>query len=151
MTAAGVLLKKLYPRLFLVTYMAYLLHNCAMKMRANYPAVNELVARVKAVTIKNRSRRAFFTSIGQPPQPVITRWGSWLTTAFYYSRNLPEVRNILQGFHDGGVLVRRAQEAVKSPNLATQLVEIKEQYSALVDAIQKMEDSRCIFEKLIKK
>ena len=94
------------------------------------------------MTIKNRSRRAFFTSIGQPPQPVVTRWGSWLTAAFYYSRNLPEVRNILQGFHDGGVLVRRAQETVKAPNLATQLVEIEEQYSALLDAIQRMKDSR---------
>ena len=39
--------------------------------------------------------------------------------------------------------MRRAQEAVKAPNLATQLVEIEEQYSALVDAIQKMEDSHC--------
>ena len=64
---------------------------------------------------------SFFTSIGQPPQPVVTRWGNWFTAAFYYSRNLPEVRKILEGFHDG-VLVRRAQEAVKAPNLATQLV-----------------------------
>ena len=71
------------------------------------------------------------------------RANCWLTAAFYYSRNLSEVRNIQEGFHDGGVLVKRAQEAVKAPNLATQLVEIEEQYSALVDAIQKMEDSRC--------
>ena len=90
-----------------------------MKVRANYPAVDELVARVKAVTIKNRSRRVFFTSIGQPTQPVVTRWGSLLTAAFYYSRNLPEVRKILKGFHDDGVLVRRAHEAVKAPNIAT--------------------------------
>ena len=62
--------------------MAHLLHNCAMKVRDNYPAVDELVARVKAVTIKKRSRRAFFNSIGQPPQPVVTRWGSWLIAAF---------------------------------------------------------------------
>ena len=103
MTAAGVLLKKLYSRLFQVTCMGHLLHTCAMKVRANYPAVDELVAMVKAVTIKNRSRRAFFTSIGQPPQPVVTRWGSWLTAAFYYSRNLPEVRNIVSSC---GVLKR---------------------------------------------
>ena len=143
MTTAGVLLKKLYPRLFQVTCMAYLLHNCAMKVRANYPAVDELVARVKAVTVKNRSRRVFFISIGQSPQPVVTRWGSWLTAAFYYSRNLPEVRKILKGFHDGGVVVRRAQEAVKAPNLDTQLVEIEEQYIVLVETIQKIQDSRC--------
>ena len=121
--------------------MAHLLHNCAMKVRANYPAVDELVARVKAVIIKNRSRRVF--DFYSPTSTVVTRWGSWLTAAFYYSRNLSEVRKILEGFHDGGVLVRRAQEAVKAPNLASQLVEIEEQYSALVDTIQKMEDSRC--------
>ena len=39
--------------------------------------------------------------------------------------------------------MRRAQETVKAPNLATQLVEIEKQYSALVDAIQKMKNSRC--------
>ena len=35
MTAAGVLLKNLYPRIFQVTCMAYLLHNFAMKVRAD--------------------------------------------------------------------------------------------------------------------
>ena len=86
-----------------------------MKVRANYPAVDELVARVKAMTIKNMSKRVFFY-----PHLVVTRYGSWLTAAFYYTRSLPEVRKIPEGFHDDGVLVRRAQEAVKAPNLATQ-------------------------------
>ena len=77
--------------------------------------------------------------------------GSWLTAAFYYSRNLPEVRKILEGFHDGGVLVQCAQEAVKAHNLATQLVEIEKQYNALFDTIQKMEDSRCIIREAYQK
>ena len=55
--------------------MSHLLHNCAMKVRANYPAIDELVARVKVVTIKNTSR-TFLASTGQPPQPVVTRWCS---------------------------------------------------------------------------
>ena len=83
MTAAQVLLKKTISQA-LPGNMHGSLHNCAMKVRANNPAVDELVARVKAVTIKNRSRRVFFTSIGQPPQPVVTRCGSWWTAAFYY-------------------------------------------------------------------
>ena len=53
MTAGGGLLKKIYPRLFHVTCMAHL-HNCAMKVRVNNSAADELVAKVKAVTIKNR-------------------------------------------------------------------------------------------------
>ena len=142
MTVAGSLVKKLCPWLFHVTCMDHLQHNCATKVRANCPAVDELVTRVKSLTINNRSKRAFFTSIGRPPQPVVIRWSNWLKAAFYYSRNLSEVRNILvQGFHDSRVLVRLAREAAKAPNLSTQLVEIEEQCSALADMIQKIEGS----------
>ena len=56
MTAAGVLLKKIFQAL---PGNMHLLHNCAMKVRANYPAVDDLVARVIAMTIKNRSKRVF--------------------------------------------------------------------------------------------
>ena len=65
-----------------------------------------------------------------------------MKTAFYHSRNLAEARNFLEGFHDGGDVLRRAQEAVKAPSLSTQLVKIEEPFCALVDIIQKMEDSR---------
>ena len=64
-----------------------------------------------------------------------------MKAGFYYSRNLPEIRNILEGFHDGGVLVRHGQKAVKAPSSSTQLVEMKDQYSAMVYVIQKMDDS----------
>ena len=47
--------------------------------------------------------------------------------------------------------MRRAQETVKNPNLATQLEEIEEQYSALADTIQKMEDSHCTIREVYQK
>ena len=72
--AAGGMLNRLHPRLFHVDYIAHLLQNCATTVRANYPAVDELVARVKAVTITNKLIRALLTFIGQPSQPVATRW-----------------------------------------------------------------------------
>ena len=58
-----------------------------MKVRANNPAVDELVATVKAVTIKNRSR-VFFTAIGKPTHPVLTEWGSWLSDAFFFTQRI---------------------------------------------------------------
>ena len=53
--AAGKTLKRLYPRLFHVTCLAHLLHNCAIKVRAHYTAVDEVIARVKAATVKNKT------------------------------------------------------------------------------------------------
>ena len=89
MIAAGIPLK--YPKLFHVTYVAHLLHNCAMKMKSRFEDVDQLIAKVKAVTIKNKTRQAKFSAIGYPPQPVPTRWRSWLNAALYYAKNLPEV------------------------------------------------------------
>ena len=73
MNAAGIALKPLYPKLFHVTCVAHLLHNCAMKIKSHFENVDQLIAKVKAVTIKNKTRQAKFSAIGYPPQPVPTR------------------------------------------------------------------------------
>ena len=75
MIAACTTLKSLYPKLFHVTCVAHLLHNCAMKIKSHFEDVDLLIANVKAVTITNKTRQAKFFAIGYPPQPVPTRWG----------------------------------------------------------------------------
>ena len=70
MIAAGITLKSLYPKLFHVTCVAHLLYNCAMKIKSHFKDVDQLIAKIKAVTIKNKTRRAKFFAIGYPPQPV---------------------------------------------------------------------------------
>ena len=87
MIAVGIILKSLYPKLFHVTCVAHLLHNCAMKIKSHFEDVDQLIAKVKAVTIKNKTRQTKFFAIGYPPQPVPTRWGSWLNAALYYAKN----------------------------------------------------------------
>ena len=43
--------------------------------------VDQLIAKVKTVTRKNKTRQVKFSAIGSPPQSVPTRWGSWLNAA----------------------------------------------------------------------
>ena len=54
MTAAGMTLKSLYPKLFHVTCVAYLLHNSAMKIKSHFEDVDQLIAKIKAIAIKNK-------------------------------------------------------------------------------------------------
>ena len=96
--AAGITLKSLYPKLFHVMCVAHLLHNCAMKIKSHFEDVDQLIAKIKAVTIKNKTRQAKFSDIGYSPQPVPTRWGSWLNAALYYAKNLPEEKVIVESF-----------------------------------------------------
>ena len=76
MISAAKTLHLLYPRLFHITCLAHLLHNCAMKVRAHYVNVDNVIAHVKAITVKNKSRRRLFDAIGQPPSPILTRWAT---------------------------------------------------------------------------
>ena len=56
MIVAGITLKSLYPKLLHVTCVAHLLHNCAMKIKSHFEDVDQLIAKVKAVTIKNKNQ-----------------------------------------------------------------------------------------------
>ena len=45
-----------------------------MKSKSHSVDVDQLIAKVKAVTIKNTTRQAKFFAIGYPPQSVPTKW-----------------------------------------------------------------------------
>ena len=88
MIAAGITLKSLYPKLFHLTCVAHLFHNCAMEIKSHFEDVDQLIAKVKSVTIKNKTIQAKFSSVGYPPQPVPARWASWLNAALSYATKL---------------------------------------------------------------
>ena len=76
-----------------------------MKIKSHFEDVDQLIAEVKAVTIKNKTRQAKFSAIDYPSQPVPTRSGSWLNAALHYAKNLPEVKGIVESFVGCEILV----------------------------------------------
>ena len=72
MIAAGITLKSLYSKLFHVTCVAHLLHNCAMKIKFRLEDVDQLIAKIKTETTKNKTKQAKFSAIGYPSQSVPT-------------------------------------------------------------------------------
>ena len=57
-----------------------------MKIKSHFEDVDQLIAKVKAVTIKSKTGPAKFSAIGYPLQPVPIRWESWLNAALYYAK-----------------------------------------------------------------
>ena len=142
MLKTGKILKQLYPQLFHVQCLSHLLHNCAEEIRAKFKDTDNLIARIKLAVQKNPTRRHMFHEIGTPPNPVITRWGTWLDAAVnYYAKNLPEVKSIVRRFEIEGQLVARAVEAVRSCNVDYELTEISRCYQNLLPLMAKMEGS----------
>ena len=114
MSSAGKTLKQLYPSWMHVTCVAQILHNCAMCVRAHFKNTDEVIATIKAATIKNKDRKKDFhdARLPSPTDPVITRWATWLRAALYYSGNLPVVRTIVNNWTSAGLLVRRAKDTI---------------------------------------
>ena len=126
MSLGGKTLKELYPSLMHVTCVAHLLHNCAMRVRAHFKNIDEVIATIKAAAIKNKERNKDFHDAGlpSPPDPVITRWATWLRAVLYYSENLPAVRTIVNNWTSAGLLVSRAKHAINVEDLVPDLVKI---------------------------
>ena len=151
MIAAARTLKVLYPQMLHVMCLAHLVHNAAMKVKMHFDKVDELIACVKAATVKNKSRRALFDGIGISPEPVVTRWGSWLQAAFYYGKHLPVIREIVGDFKGELMLVRRAKEAVLDEGHATSLIQIERCYKGVAELVLELESSDCTIERAFKK
>ena len=144
MSLAGNTLKESYPSLMHATCVAHLLHNCAMRVRAHFKNIDELIATIKAATIKNKDRKKDFHDAGLPslPDPVITRWATWLGAALYYSENLPAVHTIVNDWTSAGLLVSRAKYAINVEDLVPDLVKIN-QYRTLAANVEFLEGNAC--------
>ena len=113
-----------------------------MKIKSYFEDVNQLIAKVKTVTIKNKTRQAKFSAIGYPPRPVPTKWGCWLNAALYYAKNLSEVKAFVETFVGSGILVTPAKVSLEKGGLAGQLLKIKKQYECLVKLIENMGNAK---------
>ena len=142
MSLAGKTLKELYPSLMHVTCVAHLLHNCAMRVSAHFKNIDEIIATIKEATIKNKDRKKDFHDAGlpSPPDPVITRWATWLRAVLYYSENLPAVRTIVNNWTSAGLLISRAKDAINVEDLMPDLVKIN-QYRTLAANVELLEGS----------
>ena len=71
-----------------------------MRVRAHLKNIDEIIATIKAATIKNKDCKKDFHDAGPPSSsdPVMTRWATWLRAALYYSENLPAVRTIVNNW-----------------------------------------------------
>ena len=144
MSLAGKTLQELYSTLMQLTCIAHLLHNCAMRVRAFFKNIDDVVTTMKAATIKNKDRKNDFCEAGLPSPPVhvITRWATWLKAALYYSQNLPLVHTIINNWTSEGLLVSRAKEAINVDGLVPDLV-CMNHYRTQATNVELLETSGC--------
>jgi len=91
MVKAAKSIQPFYSKMIHVTCLVHGLHRVCEKIRIEFPKVDELISNMKKVFLKAPARIELFrreaADTPLPPSPIITRWGTWLKAAIYYSEN----------------------------------------------------------------
>lgn len=144
MKKAGKGLAVVFPNLLHLTCLAHALHNVAEQVRSQYPGVNDLIATVKSVFVKAPLRvQAFRTAapdLSLPPEPVVTRWGTWLSAVSYYATNWTLVKSVIEQLKsDDAASIRRAKELFQDNGLLRDLAFIHANFAHIAQAITRLE------------
>jgi hypothetical protein len=112
-----------------------------MKM---YGSVNRLVSCGKNFFVKSQNRRELFkekcSDIPLPPQPVKTRWGSWLNAVEYYAKYYASFRdfvNLLDS--EESVSIVELKDLFRESSIESDRAYICANFNCLAKVIKKLE------------
>lgn len=75
-----------------------------------------------------------------PPEPIITRWGTWLDAAFYYCDNFDAVKSVVDTFDNNDAeAIKTAKELFTDQSIKVDLAYIKTSVARLVPATVELE------------
>lgn len=102
MLKSGKSLKIFYPNMLHVTCIAHAINLLAERIRNLFPQVNKFISATKKIFIKAPSRVALYKAklnIPLPPEPVLTRWGTWLKAAVFYANHCENIKKVKYKFY----------------------------------------------------
>ena len=144
MKKAGTAIKALYSKMVHVTCLAHGMHRVAEEIRGKFSRVDKLISRVKQVFLKAPSRTILFKTeapgIPLPPEPILTRWGTWINAASYYCQHFKEIHGVLQKLDSNdAVSIKEAKVLLSENSIEANLVFIHSNYGFLTSTITQLE------------
>lgn len=144
MIKAGAGLQVLYEKMIHLTCLAHAMHRVAEKVREIYPNVNSIISDVKKIVCKAPYRIQIFRETAQevplPPEPVITRWGTWLSAAEYYATYFDIIKAFVNKLNKHDALcIQSAQDAFNTKEVRAELLFVLTNFVRLAKVIQKLE------------
>jgi len=136
MITAAKALQLLYPKMIHVTCLAHALHIVAGEVHGSYPEVDKLTANGKKIFIKSPLRVQKFneeaTTTSLPPQPIVTRWGTWLDAANYYCTNYSLIEKIFSKFDSKDSSSIKSVQELFSVTMSRNLAYIKANFCGIL-------------------
>jgi len=123
-----------------------MIQRLAEKVREMYPNVNTLVSNLKKVFLKAPQRvdvyKEIMSSVPLPPEPVLTRWGTWVEAANFCADHFDKLKIILQKLDDKNVAsIQKCINMLSLESVKSNLTFIQSHFFILVKSINNLEHS----------
>lgn len=147
-------IKAFYSKMIHVTCLAHAFHRVAEEVRANFPEIDKLVSHTKKVFVKAPTRKQLFKSqapnIPLPPEPIITRWGTWIDACVYYCDYFQLVKHVVDSLEaQDARAIQIVQELFSDSEMQGRLAYIKVNFSPLSTTITCLQERGVTLEKII--
>lgn len=144
MVKSANVLKIFYPKLIHVTCLVHGLHRVAEEIRSQFNNIDLLISLGKKIFLKAPSRVAIFKEmyplLSLPPQPVLTRWGTWLGAVEYYAKNFDQFKNVVEKLDDADAFaIKNIKEILNLSNIKSEIAFIFSNYGLISETITKLE------------
>ncbi|VVC34389.1 Ribonuclease H-like domain,Domain of unknown function DUF659 [Cinara cedri] len=145
MIKASSVLKSLYTKMVHVSCAAHGIHRVAEEIRGQFHTVDDLISSVKKTFRKAPSRVLLFKTeapgIKLPPEPITTRWGTWLDAAIYYCEHFETIVRIINLLDENDVVsIQKAKLCILEPELQSDLIYIKSNFEVLTVANKQLQE-----------
>ncbi|KAJ3649679.1 hypothetical protein Zmor_021406 [Zophobas morio] len=81
-----------------------------------------------------------FPNIPLPPEPIITRWGTWLQVTFYYDKYIKEYEEVVTEFsEDSSQSIKDCINILENKDLRQDLAFLRCNYQFVCEVIEKLE------------
>jgi len=133
----------LFPNLKHITCLAHCLHRVSEKIRKNNYELDQLIGQMKILLKAFKMQKSYkqVTGLSLPPKVVLTRWGTWLTTAFYYSENYDKIYEFISSQTCKNKSFQKLKRLIASEIVRKQMIEIQK-YKFLPKSITRLENPK---------
>lgn len=79
-------------------------------------------------------------NVALPPEPILTRWGTWLKAVLFYAENFEAIKEVVGIFdRSDAIAINSSQQAFEDPSIKKNIALIATHCSNIPDAIEKVE------------
>ena len=104
------------------------LNRVAEKIREVFPDINKLINNGKKIFLKAPHRVSVYRDkmdCPLPPEPVITRWGTWLDATLFYSDNFSKYKEVVAELEQDAQSVTKVKAILKTISITSDLAFIR--------------------------